>query len=650
MKKIVRSFINCKPVIAFSLVVAALLMYTPAALSQDSSSYQNYEDLTSELQKLVNAHKDIAKMESIGKTLEGRDLWVVTVANTNGTPVDERPGMFIGANFEGDHLIGSRISLAVIDYLLKNYASDEAVKKSIDDHVYYIIPRMNPDGAEKMFDAVKTGSKTNTSPYDGDNDGRMDEDGPEDLNMDGLITVMRVKDENGLYTINKDDSRLMKKADRSKGESGNYSVYLEGIDNDNDGFINEDPSGGVDINRNFMHEYPFYQDDAGHYMVSEKETRALMAWIIKHRNIAIMLNFGESDNLIVSPNDKGILSSNREIDLVNFASESYSEAGKVGMMSTGGRGRFRGMYGTGGQSQQQSTGRQRPARSPETTFNKDDLEFFKKAGDEYKKITGIKKQPPVRDPKGAFFQYGYFQFGVLSLSTPGWGLDMPDDTTGTGSGPATGEGNESAPPAATGRSRAAFAGRGQAGGPASASQKEGIDKEFLTWLDKNNKDGFVDWQKVDHPEFGEVEVGGFSPYAVNNPPVAEIAALGEAHGKFVAWLSGLYANVKIAKTEVVNHGGGIFIIKAEVENNGFLPTALSHGVVSRSVKPTMVQLEVDPKSIISGNAKTNFFQSLAGSGSREKYEWLIKGKQGDQVNLKVVAQKAGSDNVKITLK
>jgi hypothetical protein len=257
VNKIVQPFINCRPVIAIISIVAGLLIYAPAALSQDFSSYQNYNDLTNELQKLVNTHKDIAKMESIGKTLEGRDLWVVTIANPAGVPVDERPGMFIGANFEGDHLIGSQISLSVINYLLKNYSTNEAVKKSIDEHVYYIIPRMNPDGAEKMFAGVKTGSKINTSPYDGDNDGRMDEDGPEDLNNDGLITAMRVKDENGLYAISKDDPRLMKKADPTKGESGGYAVYLEGIDNDKDGFINEDPAGGVDINRNFMHEYPY---------------------------------------------------------------------------------------------------------------------------------------------------------------------------------------------------------------------------------------------------------------------------------------------------------------------------------------------------------------------------------------------------------
>jgi len=470
----------------------------------------------------------------------------------------------------------------------------------------------------------------------------MDEDGPDDLNKDGMITMMRVKDENGVYTINPDDARLMKKADPSKGESGAYSVYWEGFDNDNDGFINEDPIGGVDINRNFMHEYPYYQEDAGPHMVSENETVALMAWIIKHRNIAIMLNFGESDNLIVSPNDKGILSSDNGIDLVNFANESYAEAGKVGMVSTVDRSRFRGMFRPNDRpSGPVLDGRQRPARNPETTVNKDDLEFFKKAGDEYKELTGIKTQPPLRDPKGAFFQYGYYQFGILSLSTPGWGIDMPAESGDKEDKASAGERQGPAGSAP---------GRRGPGGPAAAAEKEGLDKAFISWLDKNNAEGFVEWQTVEHPEFGEVEVGGFAPYAVNNPPASAIAALGESHAKYAVWLSGLYADIKIAKTEVVNHGGGIFTVKAEVENTGFLPTSLRHGVVSGSVKPTMVQLEVDPKAIISGNAKTNFFQALAGSGNREKYEWLIKGKEGDQVELKVVAQKAGSDNVKITLK
>ena len=73
-------------------------------------------------------------------------------------------------------------------------------------------------------------------------------------------------------------------------------------------------------------------------------------------------------------------------------------------------------------------------------------------------------------------------------------------------------------------------------------------------------------------------------------------------------------------------------------------------VTARAVKPTMVQLQVAPESIISGNPKTNFIQALTGSGGRMKFEWLIKAKAGDNVELKVVSQKAGTDKRSVVLK
>ena len=229
---------------------------------------------------------------------------------------------------------------------------------------------------------------------------------------------------------------------------------------------------------------------------------------------------------------------------------------------------------------------------------------------------------------------------MLSFSTPGWGINDSKSDTGDRERPAASE-----------RGRA-VAERTRVPGmtPASGSASKVMDRDFITYLDKKGIDGFVEWNSFTHPEFGEVEIGGFKPYEINNPPASEIARLGEAHGEFAVWLSGLYANIKIAETEVINHGGGLFRIKAEIENSGFLPTSLSQGVTSRSVKPTMVQLEVEPEAIISGSSKTSFIQALDGSGNRQKYEWLIKGKAGDKIDLKVVAQKAGTDRVSITLK
>jgi hypothetical protein len=596
----------------FEIFVLCLGLFLPGeTAAQEYTNYQNFEDMTRSLQGMVSSNKDIAAIESIGKTLEGRDLWLVTIANKKGTPLDNRPALFIGGNFEGDHLVGSQLVLAMIDYLLKNYSTNPDVKKSIDEHVFYIIPRANPDAAEFMFAQIKTGRKTNTKPYDSDNDGRMDEDGPDDLNKDGFITVMRVKDDNGLYMIDPADSRLMKKADPAKGESGAYSIYWEGIDNDKDGFINEDPPGGIDINRNFQHEYPYYKDDVGWHMVSELESRALLDWIIAHRNVAAVLTFGESDNLIKAPNNRGQLSTDRGLDLFEFAQASFSEAGKVGMV-TASAGRFSGRGGGRRPAPPQaSASSRRPETGPVITVNAKDLVYFEIISEKYREITGIKDQPVLRKPQGAFFQYGYYQYGVPSFSTPGWGLT------------------------------AASAGQRQAGG---------VDKQFLNYLDSQNIKGFVEWTSFTHPDLGGVEIGGFTPYEVCNPAQGEIANLGPKHGEFAVYLTTLFAKVKIAKTEVINHGGGIFRIKAEVENSGYLPTALQHGVTSRSVKPTMVQLGVDPQQILSGSAKTNFFQKMDGSGKRQKYEWLIKGKSGDKIELKVVAQKAGLDTKTIDLK
>jgi hypothetical protein len=169
-------------------------------------------------------------------------------------------------------------------------------------------------------------------------------------------------------------------------------------------------------------------------------------------------------------------------------------------------------------------------------------------------------------------------------------------------------------------------------------------------MDAEKIDGFVPWTKAKHAEFGEVEVGGFKPYAVTNPPATRLAELGAAHAKFAVYLASLFPRVNVASLEAVSHGGGIFRVKAVVENAGFWPTSLSQAQTARSVKPTMVQLGVDPGAVLSGNAKTNFLPTLAGSGSRASYEWLIKGKTGETVELLVQSDKGGTATARVTLK
>jgi hypothetical protein len=639
-----------------ALLLAGTLASTGMAVGQ-TASYLDHGGLTRELNSLVNG-SSLASMESQGTTLGGREVWLVTVADRSGVPLDERPGVLVVGNLEGDHLVGSHLALEAIRYLVQN-AQEETVQSALRDHVFYFFPRLNPDAAEAMFAGVKWNRRTNGQPFDADNDGLMDEDGPEDLNGDGYITVMRVEDPSGEYMVDPEDQRLMKRADATKGETGTHKLFWEGTDEDGDGFINEDGPGGVDLNRNFQHAYPYWQADAGPYMVSEVESRALMDFTIAHRNIGAILTFGESDNLVTPPDSRGGLAAAKVLNLPVFADASNADVFTVGVVAAagggGGRGGGRGGSGGGVYLRGAQPGRDNDPSSgtrPATTVAAQDLVYFTAVSDAYKRITGIENVPMHRTAEGAFFQYGYFQYGVPSFSTLGWGIptgnagsqadsppraDSPEDPSG-GRGSAGRAGGQAAP----------ARGGGQAASPVGGA---GSDRGILSALEGANVEAFVDWTPFQHPELGEVEIGGFLPYVTHNPPGEQIPELGEKHGEFLVELAGMLPRVRIADTKVTALGGGVFTVTVVVENTGFLPTSLRHGQTSRSVGPTFVQIQVDEDNILSGADKTTDLGTLNGSGSRsDGVTWVIRGGEGDRIEITVRSQKSGRDTATVTLR
>jgi hypothetical protein len=539
---------------------------------------------------------------------------MVEVGNPSGPPLSERPGILVAGNLEGDHLVGSHLSLEALRYLIQN-RQDEAVSSTLATTVFYIFPRLNPDGAEAMFAPVKSNRATNTLPWDEDNDGRMDEDGPEDLNGDGYITVMRVQDPAGQYTTDPNDERVMKRADATKGERGAFKLYTEGTDEDGDGFLNEDGPGGVDLNRNFQHAYPYWQGDAGPHMVSEVGSRAIMDFAISHRNIAAFLTFGKTDNLVTPPDSRGTLASEKVLGLPAFAEASNAGVFRVGVYSRGGGGGGRGGGGRGGGGGGWLRGAQ-PGRDndpssgtrPATTVSTGDQVYFKAVSDAYRETTGIQNVPVHRAPEGALFQYGYFHFGVPSFSTPGWGIPAagPDSLTG--------------------------------------------DAKVLAALDSAGIEAFVDWTAYVHPELGDVEIGGFLPYVTHNPPSDALPLWGEKHGEFLVKLAGMLPRVRIAEATVEAHGGGVFTVTVAVENIGFFPTSTQHGVRSRSVGPTLVQIQVDPDAILTGADKTTSVGVLNGSGTREEVKWVIQGRAGVTIEITLLSQKSGHDSQTVTLR
>ena len=92
----------------------------------------------------------------------------------------------------------------------------------------------------------------------------------------------------------------MKKADPSKGETGQYRLYSEGTDNDNDGFYNEDGTGGTNVGINFPHGFKYWTADGGTWPGSAAESRAILEFVYSHPEIALAVTYGSS-NFCLSP-------------------------------------------------------------------------------------------------------------------------------------------------------------------------------------------------------------------------------------------------------------------------------------------------------------------------------------------------------------
>jgi len=187
-------------------------------------------------------------------------------------------------------------------------------------------------------------------------------------------------------------------------------------------------------------------------------------------------------------------------------------------------------------------------------------------------------------------------------------------------------------------------------GPSGGGGGAGADAQILEALEGAGIQAFADWAPYQHPELGSVEIGGFLPYATVNPPFEQVAEMGAKHGEFLVELAGMLPSVRIADTEVTAHGGGVFSVKVEVENTGFLPTSLRHGQISRTVGPTFVQIQVDDDAILTGADKTTSVGILNGSGGRESVTWVIQGRQGAQVEIRLHSQKSGHDTATVTLR
>ena len=268
-------------------------------------TYYRYDELTRILHAFAEEYPQLVRIESIGKSYEGRDIWLLTLTNFATGPADEKPALWVDGNIHASEVSPSAACLYLIHRLTREYGSHEKITRCLDTRAFYVCPRVNPDGAEwALADKPKIiRSSTRPYPYDEDPIGGLV---TEDIDGDGRMLMMRIPDPNGNWKKHPDEPRLMIRRDPDEVGGEYYRILPEGrFDEPFDPAILtiQPKKEGLDLNRNFPAHWrqEYEQDGAGPYPTSEPEVRAIVDFIAKHPNITGGVTFHTWSGVLLRP-------------------------------------------------------------------------------------------------------------------------------------------------------------------------------------------------------------------------------------------------------------------------------------------------------------------------------------------------------------
>ena len=625
-------------IVGLAALLALVCWPTPAgAQSQPTTSgaasrdgYLAYREFADALRALTTSADSPATLSSLAKSSGGRDLWLLTIANGGAQPPEQRLALLIVGGIDAERPAGSATALRVARWLINTAREkpDGPEAALLATRTVYVIPRANPDGIETFLEAVRHEARVNARPIDEDRDGAVNEDGPNDMNGDGLITVMRVPDVEGRWMVDADEPRLMKKADAAKAETGVYKLMLEGVDDDSDGEINEDGPGGVDDDRNWPHLYQSGAQGAGAHQLSEPETRALAQFVADHPRIAGAIVYGRHDNIVKIPKGKD--------------------------------------RGPDGQSYRD--------------LHPDDVAFYEHISEIFKQTTSLTESSGC-EPAGALYAWLYSQRAIVTIATNLWHLPESEKPAAE-SQPAEGDaakhddadsGDEQTDDdaAVRERGRRGRRGGGPPGGPGGRppgapdavdgdaeqadeplAERVASNDDAKKWLKYSDElrggSGFVNWTRVKHPTLGDVEIGGFAPYFRTTPPAVDLDVIAEKQSAFVLALSDMLPRPRFGETKCEHVGADVWKIDLRLVNDGYLPT---HTAIAKQTEqpPWAIRPLVEPERIVGGR-RLERVPNIGGSGGAVELRWLIRGAAGATVQFRAVNRMYGELVLDVTLK
>ena len=611
----------------------ALLLAPPSMAAGLIDGYAAPDRVAGDLRALAGRLPGGTIME-YGRTVEGRPLLALQVFRGTGDP-GMKPALLVIGGVEPERLATVELALAIAGRA--GAVPDSGVDPLLTS-VLYVIPDAAPDGRARV---LAGGSGWIGAPVDDDADDRLDEDGVDDLDGDGLVRWMRVWKSGGAYRADTSDVRASRKVDAASDQPGQFDLVREGKDNDGDDRIGEDAPGGTRLDANFPGGWVLFGPGASHFPMAHPESKALADFVLARPNIAMALVLGNEE--ILSGEGGAAGAGGGSAGGKGKGGRGAGAGGPGGAGGAGGGGGGSGAGGGGGtspggsQDSDDDTPRGAPIGGPQGAAGADllakestsrpmggfgggprkalasipeaDQPYYDRAASAWQKSVGVPKNKAATAGAGSLAAWLRYQIGTFTLASCGWAL--PDS--------------------------------------AQLSSEAGTLKYLRQ---TNDESAFREWRAFQHPDFPEarVEIGGFDPLLGVVPPRAGVDSLGFKQGDYARELLSWMPRLVVEKPQVTSLGDGLYRVMVDVGNDGWLPTALEAGVTTRRARPVRVEIEAKDGVLVVGGPPVKLISAIAGSGGRERVEWIVKADAGTTIVARAATPRAGEARREVTLR
>lgn len=113
--------------------------------------YWSPDEIEQAVKKYHQTYPEITKLISIGKSLEGRDIWALKISDNAAVREVHESTTLFNSMHHAREVMGPEISMDIIDYLLTNYERDSLVRTWVDSYEIWVVPMLNVDGNAKVW-------------------------------------------------------------------------------------------------------------------------------------------------------------------------------------------------------------------------------------------------------------------------------------------------------------------------------------------------------------------------------------------------------------------------------------------------------------------------------------------------------------------